>query len=207
MTAKRRFVLVGVVVFMLVAGATWAFAQEDSGLIHACVNNSSGTIKIVSEGTACKSGEIALSWGSGEGGGGDSGGGVFTMFGGADKHEDQCGGIGGVFGPCNEQHLVQSAIVMPSDGRLTALAINPHSNTAPGDIRITVLVNGVASIEVEIASSSTTVLVESADVAVEAGDLVNLKTSSIYGPDLPAPYPAPDDVNFTYNASLQFVSD
>jgi len=37
-------------------------AATTAGVIHACVNNNSGTIRIVSATTACTNNEVALAW-------------------------------------------------------------------------------------------------------------------------------------------------
>ena len=63
-TSKRIVVLVLVAALLLVGGSTWVFAHGgDVNLIHACVNNSSGTLKIVGPNASCKNNETALDWG------------------------------------------------------------------------------------------------------------------------------------------------
>jgi len=55
--------LVGLVLIVAVAiGATWAWAQDDGTIYYACVNNSSGTIKVFMEPTACNANELPISW-------------------------------------------------------------------------------------------------------------------------------------------------
>jgi hypothetical protein len=56
----RWLVVVGLAVAVLVAGATWAWAQTD-GVINACMNASDGTLRIVAE-PVCKNKEVLLSW-------------------------------------------------------------------------------------------------------------------------------------------------
>jgi formylglycine-generating enzyme required for sulfatase activity len=56
----RLLVVVGMALVVLVAGATWAWAQTD-GVINACVNASDGTLRIVAE-PVCKNKEVLLSW-------------------------------------------------------------------------------------------------------------------------------------------------
>lgn len=53
-----------------VGHAVSASADAPPSTIYACVNNSSGTIKIVGAGTTCKNHETLLTWGSGGSGGG-----------------------------------------------------------------------------------------------------------------------------------------
>ena len=63
-TSKRIVVLVVVAALLLIGGSTWVFAHGgDVNLIHACVNNSSGTLKIVGPNASCKNNETALDWG------------------------------------------------------------------------------------------------------------------------------------------------
>jgi len=56
----RLLVVVGMALVVLVAGATWAWAQTD-GVINACVNASDGTLRIVAE-PVCKNKETLLTW-------------------------------------------------------------------------------------------------------------------------------------------------
>jgi formylglycine-generating enzyme required for sulfatase activity len=56
----KWLVVVGVALVVLVAGATWAWAQTD-GVINACMNASDGTLRIVAE-PVCKTKEVLLSW-------------------------------------------------------------------------------------------------------------------------------------------------
>lgn len=62
-TISKRWALVILLTILVMGGAVFVNAQEgDSNLIHACVNNSSGTIKIVSPNDECANNEIALDW-------------------------------------------------------------------------------------------------------------------------------------------------
>jgi hypothetical protein len=55
--------LVGLVLIVAVAiGATWVWAQDDGTIYYACVNNSSGTIKVFMEETPCNANEMPISW-------------------------------------------------------------------------------------------------------------------------------------------------
>ena len=58
----RRYAVIGVLALLIVAGAvSLVFAQgENSDLIHACVNNGSGTG--VEPGVECGSNEVPLDW-------------------------------------------------------------------------------------------------------------------------------------------------
>lgn len=56
---------VGLVALILAVFGATRYALGDGGdTIHACVNNASGTVKIVSEGTTCANNEHALEWGT-----------------------------------------------------------------------------------------------------------------------------------------------
>jgi hypothetical protein len=61
MKLSNRFVVVIVLAIVLVGGVTWAFAS-DGNTIHACVNKSSGEIKIVDSSDDCKNNEQYLEW-------------------------------------------------------------------------------------------------------------------------------------------------
>ncbi len=57
----RLFVILGLVIVLLAASATWALAQTE-GVINACMALRDGSIRIVSDPLLCKRGEQALSW-------------------------------------------------------------------------------------------------------------------------------------------------
>ncbi len=57
----RLFIILGLVIVLLVASATWAFAQTD-GVINACMALRDGSIHIVADPLLCKRGEQALNW-------------------------------------------------------------------------------------------------------------------------------------------------
>lgn len=58
----RKYVAIGILALVLVAAAgTFVFAQvSESNRVYACVNNGSGTIKIVEPGIECANNEIPL---------------------------------------------------------------------------------------------------------------------------------------------------
>jgi formylglycine-generating enzyme required for sulfatase activity len=60
----RLLVVVGVVLAMLVAGATWTLAQGGGLMYYACVNNSSGTIHMIGEQDPCGNNELRITWNS-----------------------------------------------------------------------------------------------------------------------------------------------
>ncbi len=57
----RSMIIVGLVIIMLAASATWVMAATD-GVINACVVTTTGTIRIVSDPTKCKRTETSLTW-------------------------------------------------------------------------------------------------------------------------------------------------
>jgi hypothetical protein len=57
----RWSIILGLVILMLAASATWVMAQTE-GVIYACTTPSDGTIRIVSDSADCKKNEALLSW-------------------------------------------------------------------------------------------------------------------------------------------------
>jgi type VI protein secretion system component Hcp len=55
-------VMVGVLVMAAIFGVSSVWAQEDNVTYYACVNNSSGTIKMVDANKACSNNEVKISW-------------------------------------------------------------------------------------------------------------------------------------------------
>jgi hypothetical protein len=64
--AGRLKVAVAIAAVAVIAGAVTIVSAHPGpvapGVIHSCVNNSSGTIKIVSAATTCKNNETAVDW-------------------------------------------------------------------------------------------------------------------------------------------------
>ncbi len=60
----RLSIILGLAFVMLAASTTWAFAQVvgSDGMINACVEPSSGDIRIVSDPSHCRKNEVLLSW-------------------------------------------------------------------------------------------------------------------------------------------------
>jgi hypothetical protein len=60
---KTKYLTSGaVLVLLLTLGVGLALAQGDDVIYYACVNNASGTIKMVSEGENCHNNEILVQW-------------------------------------------------------------------------------------------------------------------------------------------------
>jgi hypothetical protein len=175
---------VGILVaVVLTAGATLTWARAgDQNLIFACVNNSSGTIKIVSAATQCAKNESLLKWSSGESTG-SSQGGVFAFRGGSyANHEENCSALWGLNWDCSAEPYQDHAVPLPLDGHLVGLAVYPYVNTTQYNVAVTVIVNDAPTpISVEIPAGSTAVQVTDAQMAVNAGDLVWVKTSAFAG--------------------------
>jgi hypothetical protein len=63
MSHKKKIIVVSIVLAILVtSGATWAWAKIRPTVYFACVNKSSGAIKMVSADTNCKHNETKISW-------------------------------------------------------------------------------------------------------------------------------------------------
>ena len=62
MSFSRKILAVALVAILLIAGASLALASSHGGVIHAGVNNDSGTIKIVSAGEECSANWSSMSW-------------------------------------------------------------------------------------------------------------------------------------------------
>ena len=64
MRVSRTILALGVMLIVtLVAGGTWALAHGgDRDLVHACVNDESGDIKVVGPNDDCKKNETPLDW-------------------------------------------------------------------------------------------------------------------------------------------------
>lgn len=58
----KYFISGGLLLLLLALGVSWALAQSESVVYYACVNNSSGTIKMVSEGEECHKNDILVQW-------------------------------------------------------------------------------------------------------------------------------------------------
>jgi hypothetical protein len=60
---KLKVAVVISLVFVLAVFTTWALAQSGSADVYsACVNNSSGTIHVLSEGETCANNEMLIQW-------------------------------------------------------------------------------------------------------------------------------------------------
>jgi hypothetical protein len=61
MKLSNRFVVAGALLaIVLIAGVAWASAQDD--VYYACVNNSSGTIKMIAADTDCQKNWTKIEW-------------------------------------------------------------------------------------------------------------------------------------------------
>ena len=62
MSISRKMVIVAALAVLVIAGGGAVFAGSHSGVIQACVNSDSGTIKIVSADEECNDNWSSLSW-------------------------------------------------------------------------------------------------------------------------------------------------
>ncbi len=171
--SATRWLLLGSAFVLALVGVTpRVYAHGgDLTLIHACVNKSSGEIKIVGASASCKNHETAVDWpatsapapaggGSvmvhGVGAGVVAGGTFFIQFG------------GGV-----------SEYRLPRDGTVQNMRILVTSNTYNGPTTVTLFVNGGATaLSTTIPAGSTTNIDVVGPVAVLDGQKVSVMASA-----------------------------
>ena len=173
--SATRWMLPGLAFVLTLAGFTPMVDAHggDPTLIHACVNKSSGEVKIVGASASCKNNETAVDWpataapppppaggGSimvhGVGAGVVAGGSFIIEFG------------GGVF----EYRL-------PRDGTVQNMRILVTSNSYNGPTTVTLLVNGVAtSLSATIPAGSTADIDVVGPVAVLDGQRVSVRADT-----------------------------
>ncbi len=61
-TLARPLLVIGLALALVGASAMTFAAAASTGVIYACVNNSSGTIQVVSAAETCKANEVTLTW-------------------------------------------------------------------------------------------------------------------------------------------------
>lgn len=170
--------VVSIIGFVVVTVTNLVSAHQGNiTLIHACVKNAGGSVRIVGPNDSCNGNESPLHW-SPEA---PTGGGVFTF---TNIHQldfgttaGSCASFFGIYGTCNPTPLYDTP--MPSGGALTTLAVMPYLNTAAQTITATVYVNDVATaLTVAIPGGSTTTVFASAVVPVAAGDRVRIQANN-----------------------------
>jgi hypothetical protein len=62
MKGKNLTMVAVAIVIAIAIGATWVLAQDSPTVYYACVNNSSGTIKVFMEETPCGANEMPITW-------------------------------------------------------------------------------------------------------------------------------------------------
>lgn len=178
MATRQKLFLSIAFTILLTAGATWAFAHGgDTALIHSCVNNSSGTIKIVSPNTNCANNEIPLDWSPGGAVNVSSGGGVFSFKAVVYGSDSFCISVLGQQDSCDPEIGITGSfqVPVPSDGKLVKLAVYVEGNGMNVDTTVTAFVNGSPSdLQVTIPAGATSVFFGSGDVDVQAGDVLVL---------------------------------
>jgi hypothetical protein len=196
MTNRLKVIVALSLAAALTLGATLAFAFGENGLIRACVNNASGSPKIVGAGATCGPNETLLEWNTA----GSSGATNSTIF--------AMRGLVVLYGPgvCTNFLGDNNACGYPFDdfnaplpraGRLTTLAIHPFFNTLDAPATITVYVNNApTSLSVTIPSGSPDTVIVEGSVPIAAGDLVKIVGN---GPAEPV-----TDTRLDYNGTLLY---
>lgn len=156
-------------------------------LIHGCVKNSNGSLRIIGANDSCNGNESPLDW-SIQGVPGPSAsptvsrGGVFSVRGAANINILCSGpnvGTGAVL--CDN---LDAQVPVPADGILTSFTVwpNENSNTTGGPSTITILVNGAPStLQVQIPAGSTSTVVDTDQVAVQGSDLITVQSHDPIG--------------------------
>jgi hypothetical protein len=62
MLTKRRIAAAAAIAFAVGAGITYAAIPDSSGVIHGCVNDGSGLLRVIDTGQSCKPAETGLDW-------------------------------------------------------------------------------------------------------------------------------------------------
>jgi hypothetical protein len=174
--SKTGWLFLGSVLVLALAVVTPAVYMHggDSTLIHACVNKSSGEIKIVTATASCKNNETALDWPATLPA--PSGGGAVL---------DARGNFSLVSSTTTFAMSVEEGtesfvqVNVPRSGELTNLFVHPTLSPAGGAIvSVTVRVNGLDTLLTVTHSSSdgtNTVSNTANTVTVNQGDLVAVK--------------------------------
>jgi hypothetical protein len=174
--SKTGWLVLGSVVVLALAVVTPAVYMHggDSTLIHACVNKSSGEIKIVGASSSCKNNETALDWpGTSPA---PSGGGALLHARGNFSLSASTTTFA-MFVEEGTETFVQ--VTVPRAGELGNLFVHPTASPASGAIvAVTVRVNGADTLlTVTHASSDGTNTVSNTanTVTVNQGDFVAVK--------------------------------
>ncbi len=202
---RRKYVVFSVMVLVLLSAvATYVFAQvENSDRIFACVNNRSGTIKIVGSDADCSANAVPLSWNPD---GSVGGGGVLLSQGGFFKQTllDHPDGFCFMAEHTEKQDCASPGayIPIPSDGQFVSLAIQPVENFRSDDSIFTLMVNGSpTTLTATVPDGSMSVVLASSVVPVSAGDLITMRVEgNVIDP------PKPKD-SLSYHLSLLYRAD
>jgi|SRR5579859_2263004 len=177
MTVRLKMAAAIILAVVMTTGATWAFATG-GGLIRACVNDTSGEIRIVGASDTCKEHQSLLEWNS-AGAGGSGGGGLIPFRGSGDPSGVICMSVYGTGGPCGDP---QFEMPVAGAGKLTAISVRNFSGALDGPTTVTVLVNGAPSaLSVVIPAGSNAPQVGTAAVNVQAGDLIQVAVDATHG--------------------------
>ncbi len=181
--SSRRYTIIGALALLLVATVgTFVFAQgDDSDRVYACVNNGSGTIKIVEPGVGCANNDVPLNW--------SRDGEVNTL---SNKQIFEFQGSVWQFDYFdNGPRTVTGSDVVPwqVDGTFTSILIYPYQNDRVSDSEIIFYVNNVQiGPTITYPVGSTTPVNFPVDIHLQAGDFFKVVTKGTE----PFPTPTPD---------------
>jgi hypothetical protein len=166
--SKTGWLALGIGVVLALTGVTPAVYAHggDPTLIHACVNNSSGEVKIVDANASCKHNETALDW---PGNSAALGGGSIMVH----------GGSFGACPGCPTNLIIRTGggaaeYRLPWDGTIQNTRIRIISNSYNGRAVVTLFVNGNPSVSTTIPAGSTTDIDVPGTVDVFDGDRVSV---------------------------------
>ena len=134
-STTRRLLLGSTLILACVCLASPASAHGgDPTLVHACVNKSSGEVKIVGPSASCKGHEIAVDWPATSA---PAGGGSVMV------HGATAGVVGGSFFVHFGGGVAEYRV--PRDGTIQRMRILVPANSYDGDTTVTLHVNGAAT--------------------------------------------------------------
>lgn len=168
--SKTGRLLLGSAFVLALAGVTPPVYAHggDASLVHACVNNSSGEIKIVGANASCKNNQTAVDW-PGLSSAAPSQGSIMVHGGGtvtgATVSIPVAGGV--------------SAYRLPRDGTIQNARIFIQSNSLNGAVVVTLLINGnPTSLSVTIPPGSTTAIDIAGSVSALDGDTISVEADA-----------------------------
>jgi hypothetical protein len=171
MNSSRKYFVAMALVAVIASGATFVWAHGgDPNLIHACVNNGSGLIRVIQPIENCRSGEINLDW-IPNATAGNSGISMTSVLGETHAGQLQCINIFSRFAewPC------PAYIVVPvsNSGKYVSLVVQPSENNMNGPAVVALAVNGVPTgLSLTIPAGSVALQSVTGAVNVAVGDMI-----------------------------------